>query len=105
LNEESSFLLEEELPFLFLLFAFALSFLFSAVSFSSYLMRSSKAGTVEAPDIEPSSLLVGLPSSQTSEGLHLQPDPRHRLSKRLSSFLESMPLIPIEGCLEGEWGE
>jgi hypothetical protein len=73
LNEESSFLLEEELPFLFLLFAFALSFLFSAVSFSSYLMRSSKAGTVEAPDIEPSSLLVGLPSSQTSEGLHLQP--------------------------------
>jgi cell division protein FtsW (lipid II flippase) len=66
-NEESSSL-EEELPFVFFLFAFSLSFLFSAVSFSSYLMRSSKDVAFEALILEPSSMMIGLPSSSNFGG-------------------------------------
>jgi hypothetical protein len=68
LNEESSSLLEEELHFVFLPLIFALSFLFSAVGVSSLLVRSSKVGALEATILEPSSLLVGLPSSSNFGG-------------------------------------
>jgi hypothetical protein len=53
-NEESSYSLEKEHPFIFLPLAFALSLLFLAVNFSSILMRSSKEGPPEAPDLSSS---------------------------------------------------
>jgi hypothetical protein len=45
---ESSSSLEEE--YVVPLLVFALSFLFSALSFSSFFMRSSKVGVLEVPD-------------------------------------------------------
>jgi hypothetical protein len=65
-NEESLSSLEEEyvLPFL----PFVLSFLFSALSFSSFFMRSFKVGVFEVLDLEPSSMTSGLPSSSNFGG-------------------------------------
>jgi hypothetical protein len=52
-NEESSSSLEEELPFVLLPLAFTLSFLFSVVSFSSLLIKSSKRGPRRLPTCHP----------------------------------------------------
>jgi hypothetical protein len=47
------------LPF----FSFTLSFLFSALSFSSFFMRSSNVGVLEVPDLESTSTIIESPSS------------------------------------------
>jgi hypothetical protein len=57
----SSSLFEEDYTLVFL--PFALSRLFSALSLSSFFMRSSKVGALEVPDLEPSSMTTGLSSS------------------------------------------
>jgi hypothetical protein len=68
-NEESSSSLQEEISFVFLPFAFALSFLFLVVSLSRYLMRSSKVEALEAPVLESSSMMTGLSSSSNFGGI------------------------------------
>jgi hypothetical protein len=68
LNEESDSSLEEELPFVFLFFTLAQSFLFLVVSSSSLLVSSSKVGALEAPVLEPSSMMMELSSSSNFGG-------------------------------------
>jgi hypothetical protein len=52
------------MPFLL----FALCFLFSALSLSSFFMRSSMLVWLEAPDLESSSTIIVLPSSSNLGG-------------------------------------
>jgi hypothetical protein len=83
--EESSSSLEEDYTLVIL--SFALRFFFSAFSFSSFFMRSSKVGDLEVLELEPSSMTIGLPFSQiVVEGLHLHP-------QRLSSYLQAINLF------------
>jgi hypothetical protein len=47
---------------------FALSFLFSGLSLSSFFMKSSKVSVLEVLDLEPTSTIIGLPSSSSCGG-------------------------------------